>query len=158
MSRCAEFIDCARHEELVSPAERAQLPYDLDEGREPGRNVATAGVVEVKPGAGGRPFLQDGPQHPLLNEWCYQGLRHVHQGGAALDRGEADLRLIDDQRSGSIDLESLVATFELPPVDPVVAGPDSHAAVGLKVVGVSGAAEPFEVGRRCHDYPTDVGG
>src|SRR3954468_18963059 len=111
MRRCAEFIDRARDEELVSPAERPQLPYDLDEGREPGRNVATAGVVEVKSGTGGRPFLQDGPQHPLLNERQDQGLRHVHQGGAILDRSEADLRLIDDQRSGSIDLEPLVATL-----------------------------------------------
>src|SRR3954447_14161219 len=101
MTRCAKFIDRARDEELVSQAERPQLPYDLDEGREPGRNVAAAGVVEVKPGAGRRPFLQDGPQHALLNEWCYQGLRHVHQGGATLNGSEADLGLIDDQRSGS---------------------------------------------------------
>src|SRR4051794_1761178 len=115
MRRCAKFIDRARDEKLVSPAERPQLPYDLDEGREPGRNVASAGVVDVKSGAGRRPFLQDGPQHALLNEWRYQGLRHVHQGGTALDGSEADLRLVDDQRSGSIDLEPLVAALELPP-------------------------------------------
>src|SRR3954452_9795908 len=132
MRRCAKFIDGTRDEELASPSERPQLPYDLDEGREPGRNVAAAGVVEVKPGAGRRPFLQHGPQHPLLNERGNQGLRHVHQGGTTLDRSEADLRLIDDQRSGSIDLEPLVTTLELPPVDPVIAWPDSHAAVGLK--------------------------
>src|SRR4051812_47584823 len=123
MRRCARFTDLARRGALVSPAERTQLPYDLDEGREAGRDVAAARVVEVEAGAGGGPLLQDDLEHPLPEERCYGRLRHVHQGGTVPHRGQPDLRLIDDQRSGSVDLEPLVAALELPPIDPVVARP-----------------------------------
>src|SRR5882724_10100504 len=141
-----------------SEAQRPQLPHELNEKPEPSRHVPAAGIVEVEPTAERSPFLQDDLQFARIEEPPDKRLRHIQQARTTLNRSQSHLRLVNDQAPWYIDLNLLFTALELPPINPLIARADTHAALGLQVTGVLRNTKSLKVGGRRYDDPADIGG
>ena len=92
-----------------------------------------------------RPIVQHRTEHARVEVLAHHRIGDIEQSRALSYRCQANLPLIQDQRTGNIHLQVLRATFEFPSIDALVADSNADTTVLQKLIGMRRHAVLLEV-------------